>query len=107
VHPKSFFWLKIPGFPETHRPEEDDGGDLEELELVQMEPAQGALARKPAAVEPPEAVRALAPAGAEESGPLASRGGWQLAVDPASGSTYYYHAETGDVSWEPPHSTDL
>jgi len=32
--------------------------------------------------------------------------GWEPAVDEASGSTYYYHAESGAVQWEPPTPND-
>ena len=28
--------------------------------------------------------------------------GWAPKVDPASGATYYYNAQTGQVQWEPP-----
>jgi len=30
--------------------------------------------------------------------------GWVSAVDPASGSTYYYNEQTGETQWEPPQS---
>jgi len=32
--------------------------------------------------------------------------GWNMTIDPSSGRPYYYHAETGDSSWNPPGADD-
>jgi len=61
------------------------------------------ITAKPKAVEGAAASVTVAPAaaaGVVEEAPLPA--GWEAVVDPDSGSTYYYNAESGESSWDRP-----